>query len=73
MSEKYVEEMTFRKMIKRIIELDNNDELYMEMLKQPWYNDNEPPIYLDRERIRKRLREIIESGKKNSNIKNERR
>ena len=73
LSEKYVEEMTFRKMIKRIIELDNNDELYMEMLKQPWYNDNEPPIYLDRERIRKRLREIIESGKKNSNIKNERR
>tara|TARA_Y100000310_G_C20636720_1_gene791563 strand:+ start:313 stop:1425 length:1113 start_codon:yes stop_codon:yes gene_type:complete len=59
--EKYIEEATFRKMIKKIIELDKNDELYMEMLKQPWYNDNKPPVYLDKERIRKRLREIIES------------
>lgn len=61
LTEKYIREATFKKMIKRIKRIDNNDELYGEILKQPWYNDNKPPIYLDKERIRKRLKEIIES------------
>ena len=66
LSEKYVEEIAFRKMIKRLIELDKNDELYKDILKEPWYNDNKPPIYLDKERVRKRLREIIDSPKQAS-------
>jgi len=61
LTEKYIEESTFKKMIKRIIEIDKNDELWEEMLKQPWYNDNKPSIYLDRELIRERLKQIIES------------
>ena len=61
LTEKYVERSTFKKMIKKIIELDKNDKLYEEMLKQPWYNDNKPPKYLDKKIIRKRLKEIIES------------
>ena len=64
LTEKYVERATFKKMIKRIIEIDQDDNLYMEMLKEPWYNDNKPPKYLDRGIIQKRLREIIEAGKK---------
>ena len=51
-------------MTKRIIEINNNDELYKEILKQPWYNNNKPSIYTDKERIRKRLRKIIKRGKK---------
>lgn len=64
LTERYVEKLTFKKMIKKIIELDKNDNLYMDMLKQPWYNDNKPSKYLDKEIIRKRLRKIIETGKK---------
>lgn len=64
LNERYIEEATFKKMIKKIIEIDNNDNLWEEMLKQPWYNNNKPSVYLDRERIRERLRLIIESSKK---------
>ncbi len=63
LAKKYVENATFRKMIKKIVEIDNNDTLWKEMLKQPWYNDNKPSIYLDKERIRRRLKEIVETGK----------
>lgn len=63
LAKKYIEEATFKKMIKRIIEIDNNDELWEEMLKQPWYPDNKPTKYLDKELIRKRLQQIIESPK----------
>lgn len=63
LAKKYVEETTFKKMIKRIIEIDSNDELWEEVLKQPWYNENKPSIYLDKEIIRKRLRQIIGSPK----------
>lgn len=64
LTERYIEESIFKKIIEKIIEIDNNDNLWEEMLKQPWYNDNKPSIYLDRERIRERLRQIIESYKK---------
>tara|TARA_Y100000310_G_scaffold167546_2_gene167411 strand:+ start:51288 stop:52427 length:1140 start_codon:yes stop_codon:yes gene_type:complete len=64
LTKRHIEKETFKKMIKKIMELDKNDNLYKDMLKQPWYNDNKPPIYLDREKIRNRLREIIETGKK---------
>lgn len=64
LTKKYVEMATFKKMIARIIELDKNDDLYMDLLKEPWYNDNKVPKELDKERIRKRLKEIIQIGKK---------
>jgi len=60
-AKRYVERKTFKRVIKRIKELDQNDGLYIEMLKQPWYNNNKPSKYLDKELIRKRLKEIIES------------
>ena len=61
LTKKYVEKETFKRVIKRIIEIDNDDKIYEEILKQPWYNDNKPSKYLDKEIIRKRLRRIIES------------
>lgn len=64
LAKRYIERKTFKKMIRRIIEIDNNDELYKEYLKQPWYNDNKPSKHLDKELIRRRLGEIIESPRR---------
>ena len=64
LTDRYAENAIFNEMIKRIIEIDDgNNELWEEMLKEPWYNENKPSIFLNKEIIRKRLREIIESGK----------
>jgi alpha(1,3/1,4) fucosyltransferase len=35
--------LDFSPLIERIIELDNNDEAYISMLQQPWFNNNQPP------------------------------
>lgn len=36
-------DLNFRPLIEKIIELDQNPELYMAMLKEPWFVDNKPP------------------------------
>ena len=59
LTKKYLEQATFKNMIKRIIEIDNDDGLWEEYLKQPWYPDNKPTKYVDEDNIRKRLREIF--------------
>ncbi|MEI6058941.1 MAG: glycosyltransferase family 10, partial [archaeon] len=46
-------------LIKKIIEIDNDDKLYEEYLKQPWFKDNRPNIYFDEERLLKRFEEIF--------------
>jgi alpha(1,3/1,4) fucosyltransferase len=37
--------------IERIIELDKNDDLYLKVLSEPWYNDNSMPDYLKEDKI----------------------
>jgi hypothetical protein len=37
--------------IERIIELDRNDDLYLECFKQPYYNNNVVNEYIRRENI----------------------
>lgn len=37
--------------IKRIVEIDQNDSLYFDYLKQPFFYDNKPNIYFDKQRI----------------------
>jgi len=59
LTQKHIENVVFRKLIRRIIQIDQNDELWEEYLKQPWYNDNKPSEYVDKERIRKQLRKIF--------------
>ncbi|MAG01708.1 hypothetical protein CMI42_00045 [Candidatus Pacearchaeota archaeon] len=59
LTKKYMQRITFKKLIKRIIEIDNDDKLYEEYLKQPWYNDNKPSKYVDDKVIRKRLKQIF--------------
>lgn len=39
------------KFIQRIIEVDNNDELYYHMLSQPPFRNNKPPKYMDTNRF----------------------
>jgi hypothetical protein len=36
--------LDFTPLIERIIELDNNEEAYISMLQQPWFNNNQPPV-----------------------------
>jgi hypothetical protein len=47
------------KLIERIIEVDNNDKLYEEYLRQPWFYDNKPSKYFDEQRVVNRLYEIF--------------
>ena len=47
--------------IERIIELDQNDTAYLEMLRQPCYLGNEYPKAYSWERLRNQLQTIVES------------
>jgi len=47
-------------MIEYIIELDKNDDKYMEMLKQPWFNNNEIPESNKLENIKSFLYKIFD-------------
>ena len=46
--------------IERIIELDNDDDAYLEVTSQPRYAENPFPDFAKPERIKERLRHIIE-------------
>ncbi|MEO6852042.1 MAG: glycosyltransferase family 10, partial [Mucilaginibacter sp.] len=37
------QKLDFTKLIDRIVELDQDDNKYMEVLQQPWFNNNQPP------------------------------
>lgn len=45
--------------ITKIIELDNNDKLYLEMLNHKWWNGKENPYKKEVERLNKRIKEIF--------------
>ncbi len=61
---KIIAEKATSNLIKRIIEIDNNDELYEEYLKQPWYNNNKPSKYVDKKILIKRFHEIFDKNLK---------
>jgi len=48
-----------KKVMDRIIEVDQNDDLYLEMLMQPWYNDNRPNSSVINQNILNKLDYII--------------
>ena len=50
---------TEQELIERIIELDNNDELYKKMLAEPFFKDNTPNKYVDRNNILDRFEKIF--------------
>jgi hypothetical protein len=48
-------------LIDRIVEVDQNDALYLEYLREPWYPNNRITPYVDPARILGRFREIFQS------------
>jgi alpha(1,3/1,4) fucosyltransferase len=54
-------------LIERIIEIDQNDELYMEYLQQPYYNNNEVNEFIDPENILRQFHNIFDQQVLQSN------
>lgn len=50
-------------LIERIIELDRNDELYLEYLRQPWFHENRIPESARAENILDRFEQIFKTPK----------
>jgi hypothetical protein len=48
-------------LIDKIMQIDQNPDLYMKMLRQPWYQNNELSKYVDPEIIAKRFDLIFNS------------
>jgi hypothetical protein len=55
---------TIEEAIERIKEIDNDDKLYEQMLREPWLPNNKLTKWFDDKRIMNRLIEIIEQGEK---------
>ena len=45
--------------IKRIIQIDNDDKLYERILNEPWLKDNKKNKYMDKKKLKKRIKEIF--------------
>jgi hypothetical protein len=54
-----LQQKTFQRMIKHIMEMDRNDDAYTAILRQPWFHQNIPNIYLNEERFTQRLKDIF--------------
>jgi len=50
---------SFDEAIKEVIKIDNNTELYEEMLKEPWFKNNKPNKYVNKKILKKRFEEIF--------------
>ncbi len=46
--------------IERVIEVDRDDELYLEYLKQPWFHGNHVNSYIDRQNVLAQFERIFE-------------
>jgi hypothetical protein len=49
--------------IDRIIELDTNDDHYLEMVREPWFSGNEPTQCFDMSKLLGRFEQIFTSDK----------
>ncbi len=50
------------KLIEKIIELDQNDDKYIEMLSKPWFKDNKINDFLDKDSIMKQFNYIFSNS-----------
>jgi alpha(1,3/1,4) fucosyltransferase len=48
-----------KELLERVIELDQRDDLYLSMLEQPAYPDNQLPSCVDKRNIQKQFEKII--------------
>ncbi len=51
----------FGEVVRRVIEIDNNDKIYRRMLAEPWYVGNQVPDDVKEENVLQRLRFIIDN------------
>ncbi len=58
----YYDYSSEEEMIERIIEVDQNDDLYVKMMQQSWYNNNQINEYIKKENIMRHFRTIIEGS-----------
>jgi alpha(1,3/1,4) fucosyltransferase len=58
----YADFSSEEELIDRIIEIDQNDELYMEYLRQPYYHNNQVNEFIDPENILRQFRIIFEKA-----------
>lgn len=49
-------------LIEKIIELDNNDDKYLELLTKPWYKNNEVSEYVNRDKVLAQFEKIFNSA-----------
>ncbi|MBU2634655.1 MAG: hypothetical protein KJ674_05460 [Nanoarchaeota archaeon] len=49
----------FKGVIKKIEEIDQNDDLYEKMLRKPWFKNNKPNKYVDEKKLLKKFKEIF--------------
>jgi hypothetical protein len=47
--------------IARIIEIDQNDDAYLALLREPWFHGNRPSEFMDTERVLAQFRRIFET------------
>lgn len=45
--------------VKRVIEIDENEEEYLKMRREPFFMNNKPNKYFDEKRLLKRFEEIF--------------
>lgn len=50
--------------IERVMEIDRNDDLYLETLRQPWYHDNRLNRYVDPENVLAHFERIFQTPQK---------
>lgn len=55
----WIEDQVLDQMVKRIIEIDQDDALYEQYLQEPWFHNNQPNVYYDKERLKSRFMEIF--------------
>jgi hypothetical protein len=48
--------------VRRVMEIDDDEDLYHQMLAEPWFENNEPNEYFDYERFQSRMMEIARTA-----------
>ncbi len=57
----YVQPRTMAKVIERVRAIENDSELYAQVMAEPWFHDNKLPPVFDRQQLEAHLAEIVES------------
>lgn len=58
----YIRPQTTKRVIRRVIEIAENEDLYDQVLREPWFHGNRPPPCFDMNRLTQRLQDIIHAA-----------